>query len=113
MAKKKEDAQLEAMKPENGTQDNAVVTGTENGTRDNAVATEPVKPENGVEIVVRSTFMDKYDHKKQYKPGDVLRFEEARALDVVKRGLADFVKNDSSKNKNPNEDGQATTTEQE
>jgi hypothetical protein len=44
----------------------------------------------GVKIVVRSAFTDRYDHKTEYRPGDVLEFDGERARDVVGRGLAEY-----------------------
>jgi hypothetical protein len=96
MAKKKEGAQSET--------GNSGTSGTPETleTPEQSVETEEknVQPET-VDVTVRSPFVDRYDRNIHYSKGDVLRFERERALDVVKRGLADFLTD------NPNENGQA------
>lgn len=39
-------------------------------------------------VKVLQTFRDKFNTSRAYKPGEVLDFEEERALNIVKLGLA-------------------------
>lgn len=45
-----------------------------------------------VEIKVVKTFRDKEDHVTIYDPGKVLNLPAKRCADLVKRGLAEYVK---------------------
>ena len=48
------------------------------------------KEEKNVAIVVVKRFRDKFDHMTYYEVGDEPEFDEDRAGDVVKRGLAEW-----------------------
>jgi hypothetical protein len=68
------------------------------------------KPKNQIEIVVVKRFRDKKDHKTWYENGTVLKFDEARANNVIGRGLAELYEPDDNlggdDNSNTNSDGQ-------
>ena len=48
------------------------------------------KKENPIEIVVVKRFRDRNDHQTWYEAGSKLTFDESRANDVIKRGLAEL-----------------------
>lgn len=43
-----------------------------------------------VSVKVTEDFLDKFDISVRYEAGTVLEFDEARAQDVVERGLAEY-----------------------
>lgn len=48
------------------------------------------KENNTVKIKVKETFLDKFDTKVRYTPGQELDFDAERAKDVTDRGLAEY-----------------------
>lgn len=53
------------------------------------MSTKKENQEKSVVIVVVKRFRDKFDHTTYYEVGQELEFDEARANDVVERGLAE------------------------
>lgn len=64
---------------------------------------------------VKEPFVDKYDHKVAYKPGQVITIEDPeREKDLVERGLCTVVKGKTSGNKEDKlEDAQKASGEAE
>lgn len=64
---------------------------------------------------VKKPFVDKYDHKVAYKPGQVITIEDPeREKDLVERGLCTVVKGNTSGNKEDKlEDAQKASGEAE
>lgn len=64
---------------------------------------------------VKEPFVDKYDHKVAYKPGQVITIEDPeREKDLVARGLCTVVKGKTSGNKEDKlEDAQKASGEAE
>lgn len=44
------------------------------------------------EVKILSDFRDKYDYSRLYKAGDVVKFQDERAKELVKIGLAEPLK---------------------
>lgn len=63
---------------------------------------------------VRKAFVDKYDHKVAYKPGQVITIEDPeREKDLVERGLCTVVKGKTSGNNEDNPEVQKVSDKAE
>lgn len=45
-----------------------------------------------MKVRILSDFRDKYDYSRLYKSGDVVKFQNERAKELVKLGLAELLK---------------------
>ena len=55
------------------------------------MANKETKAEETQKIKVVQPFIDKFDNKVRYEPGQELEFDPERAADVVERDLAEYI----------------------
>lgn len=64
-----------------------------------------------MKIVVVNTFVDKFDSKTEYKPGQILEWDDkARVEDCISRGLVKAVEDKAEKAEKPKAEPKKTAT---